>query len=824
MTPLLAAALLAPLAGTPAEAPSAGVPAAAGIAALPASVDLSGSADVQTLLVQRRAADGSLGAFVPGAAWVSSDDAVVRVEDGRAVPVGDGTATLTATAGGDTAGVAVTVRESAVPHVWSFRNHVQSVLTKRGCNQGACHGAAAGKGGFRLSLRGYDPETDFLAITRNSRGRRIVPADPARSLLLTKPTAAVPHKGGVRIEAGGGDYRVLAEWIAAGTPAPAAGDARIERLEILPDRVTLAAGDAQPTVVVAHFSDGRTEDVTGRARFTAADATVCGVDERGVVTVLGPGEGPVFASYLSENVVCTVVVPRPEASAPAGEYAAAPRANLVDELVLAKLDALNLPVSPRCDDATFLRRASLDVAGRLPTPAEVRSFLADDSPDKRARLVDELLASPEYVDLWTHKWSDLLLVSGDRLRPKAVNSFYRWIRYRVSSNAGWDDFARGVVTAQGSTFENGAANFYALHQDPETMAETTSAAFLGMSIACAKCHDHPLEKWTNDQYYAFANLFGRVRGKGWGGDFRNGEGDRTIFLADHGDLIQPRTGGPQPPTPLDGAPLDFDDPRDRREVLADWLTDRDNPYFARAIVNRVWAHYMGVGIVDAVDDLRLTNPPSNEELMDGLAEYLVANDYDLKRLMRLILASEAYQRSSLPEPGAEDDVRYYSHFLPRRMTAEVLLDAFSSATGVPTTFTRNERELPAGTRAVQLKDSAPDSYFLDTFGRAERLKTCSCERTEMPSMKQVLHVMNGGTLNEKLAADSGRVPAALQSGGSDREVVEEAYLATLSRFPTAEEAAAVGALLADAAGDRRRVVLEDLYWGLMSSREFLFQH
>ena len=811
---LLSAALLF----APAEATAP--PDASGLAALPATVSLTGSRDFQSLLLQTRRADGSLGAAVDGATWSSSDASVVRVEGGKAVPAGNGTARLTATADGKTAEVNVTVSEFDAPHVWSFRNHVQSVLTKRGCNAGACHGAAAGKGGFLLSLRGYDPDTDVLAITRGARGRRVVPADPARSLLLTKPTAAVPHKGGLRFEADSDDYRVLSEWIAAGAPPPVADDARLDRLEILPERVTLGEGDVQPTVVVAHFTDGRTEDVTRWAKFTAADATVATVSEDGVMKVVGPGEGPIVAWYLARNVVSTAVVPRAQ-SPVEGTYAGAGRANFIDELVLEKLDGLNLPPSPRCDDATFLRRASLDVAGRLPTPEEVRAFLANDAPDKRERLVDELLASPEYVDYWTHKWSDLLLVSGERLRPKAVDSFYGWIRDRVEENAGWDEFARGVVTAQGSTFDNGVANFFALHQDPESMAETTSAAFLGMSIACAKCHDHPLEKWTNDQYYAFANLFGRVRGKGWGGDFRNGDGNRTIFVADSGDLIQPRTGEAQHPAPLDGelVPVDFEG--DRRELLADWLTDPANPYFSRAIVNRVWENYLGVGIVDAVDDLRLTNPPSNPALLDALADYLVANDYDLKRLMRLILTSETYQRSSLPEPGAESDVRYYSHFLPRRLKAEALLDAFGDATGVPTSF---EGE-PAGTRAIQLKDSAVDSYFLDAFGRAERLKTCACERTEMPSMKQVLHVMNGGTLNEKLAAKNvGRIAAGLAAGDSDAGLIEEAYLASLARFPTAEERAAVAAVLAAAEGDEKRVALEDLYWGLLSSREFLFQH
>ena len=546
-------------------------------------------------------------------------------------------------------------------------------------------------------MRGYDPETDYFAITRAARGRRVVPNDPARSLLLTKPTTAVPHKGGLRFGADSDDYRALSEWLAAGAPAPAADDPRLDRLEILPERVTLGVGDVQPTVVIAHFTDGRTEDVTRWAKFTAADAAVATVSEDGVLSVVGPGEGPVVAWYLARNVVATAVVPRSESPAE-GTYAAASKANFIDELVLAKLDGLNLPPSARCDDATFLRRASLDVAGRLPTPDEVRAFLADDAPDRRERLVDALLASPGYVDNWTHKWSDLLLVSGERLRPKAVDSFHGWIRRRVEENAGWDEFARGVVTAQGSTFDNGAANFFALHQDPEAMAENTSAAFLGMSIACAKCHDHPLEKWTNDQYYAFANLFGRVRGKGWGGDFRNGDGNRTIFVADDGDLIQPRTGEARPPAPLDGDVVPADYAGDRRELLADWLTDPANPYFSRAIANRIWEHHLGVGVVDAVDDLRLTNPPSNPALLDALAEYLVANDYDLKRLMRLILTSETYQRSSVPEPGAEGDTRYYSHFLPRRLKAEVLLDAFSDATGVPTTFEQDGKE-PAGGRA-----------------------------------------------------------------------------------------------------------------------------
>ena len=830
MTPLLLAALLS----APAEAPAASPADAASIAVLPGEFTLTGPRAFRRVLVQNVTGRGVGGPVDAG--LTSGDESVVRVEDGVAYPAGNGTAVLRATAAdGRTAAAAVTVENFTEPAPWAFRNHVQSVLTKRGCNSGACHGALAGKGGFNLSLRGYDVGADYSAIVRHARGRRVVRHDPARSLLVLKPTARVAHKGGLRIEEGSPEWRVLTDWVAAGTPPPAEDDPRLARLEVLPSHAVLTPGTEQQLVVVAHFTDGHAEDVTRWAKYTAADATVCTVDDAGRVTVTGEGEGPVGAWYLANNVVATVTVPHTDAVPPAdllfpGEqgagspggdvWAAAPRANFIDGLVLSKLRSLNVPPSPPADDGEFLRRATLDATGRLPTPERVRAFLADDRPDRRARLVDELLASPAFVDYWANRWSDLLLVTGQRLRPKAVDAYSDWIREQVAANTPWDEFARRVVTASGSTYENGAANFFSLHQTPQDMAETTSAAFLGMSIGCAKCHDHPMEKWTNDQYFAFANLFGRVRGKGWGGDFRNGDGLRTVFAADDGDLIQPRTGLPQPPTPLDGTPLSVDDPRDRRAYLADWLTADENPHFAKAVVNRVWANYLGVGIVDPVDDLRLTNPPSNPELFDALAEYLVTNDYDLKRLMRLILTSETYRRSGDPLPGNADDTRFYSHRVAERLGAEVLLDALSDATGVPTDFA----DRPAGTRALQLRDAAVGSDFLDTFGRPERLQTCSCERSDMPSMSQALKLMNGDLLDGKLAAPGNRIAAGLAAGRSDGDLIDEAYLASLSRYPTGPEKARLSAVLAATPAGEKRAALEDLYWAVLTSREFLFQH
>ncbi|MCA9227479.1 MAG: DUF1553 domain-containing protein, partial [Planctomycetales bacterium] len=502
-------------------------------------------------------------------------------------------------------------------------------------------------------------------------------------------------------------------------------------------------------------------------------------------------------------------------------------------LVLEQLQRLNLPPSPPADDAAFLRRVYLDTIGVLPTPDETRGFLKDGGADKRDRVIDELLSRPEFVDYWTYKWSDVLMINGTLLRPEAVKAYYQWIRERVATNTPWDQFVREVVTAQGSSYENGATNFYALHQDPETMTENTCQAFLGLSIGCAKCHNHPLEKWTNDQYYAMANLFGRVRAKGWGGDSRNGDGLRTLYVASSGELIQPRTGKPQPPTPLDGQSIAFDAPGDRRQHLADWLTSPENPYFARSITNRVWANFFGVGLVESVDDMRVSNPASNEKLLSAAADYLVEHDFDLKELMRAILQSRTYQRGSEPLPGNADEKRFYARYYPRRLMAEVLLDAISQVTDVPSSFTlvvfpgadkRGTDFYPKGTRALQLYDSAVDSDFLKTFGRNQRRIVCECERSDEPSMVQVLHISNGDTINEKLKSKDSRVTQLLEANLSDDALLDEIYLSALTRFPTDSEKKQLLAELSQAAESERRMLVEDLFWAVLSSREFLFNH
>ena len=829
----LAAVLALPLA-------SAAVAADGELVLLPSEIHLSSPEARQMLVAQWRHDGQFLEQQREGVTLASSDEKVVRIEEGGAVPTGNGQAEISATFanGGETftAVAKVTVENFDKPFEWNFRNHVESVLSKQGCNGGACHGARAGQKGFRLTLFGFDVDADYSYLTRQAIGRRVVPSDPGRSLILTKPTGLLPHKGGVRLDPASLEYRVLAEWIASGTPGPRDDDPQIVSLEVLPKysslgRLEKAVGSEQQLVVLAKFSDGHVEDATRWAKYTSVNGTVASVDERGLVRITGPGEAAIKVWYLNYNAMAFITVPFPNQVSP--EVFAAARKenrNFIDELALDKLESLRLPPSPRCDDATFLRRAYLDTTGTLPTAEEAAAFLADTSADKRDRLIDHLLTRPEYVDYWTYKWSDLLLLTGERLRPKAIEAYYGWIRQSVADNKPWDVMVREIVTATGSTHENGAANFYALHQDPETMAETVAQAFMGLSINCAKCHNHPLEKWTNDQYYGMANMFSRVRAKGWGGDFRNGDGMRVVYSDTQGELVQPSRGVPQPPRPLDGEALPFEAEEDRRIALAAWLTSPENQYFTRSITNRVWANFFGVGLVEAVDDMRVTNPASNEKLLDAAAAYLVQNKYDLKQLMRAILQSSTYQRSSVPLAENSDDTRFYSRYYPKRLKAEVLLDAISQTTGIRSEFRAQGPDsnktpgppIPAQ-RALLLPDVFVDSHFLKTFGQPDRLITCECERSDEPSMPQVLHLYNGDTVNKKLQ-QPGSAAEKAAAEPSNEKVVAELYLAALSRYPTDEEKAKLLAVLAETAGDDRRQLVEDMYWSVLTSKEFLFNH
>jgi hypothetical protein len=789
---------------------------AADVQVLPPEVSLTGPEAYQQLLVFELDGREPIRDLTAATRFASSNAPVATVDaKGTVRAVGDGEATVIASHGSRQASVAVRVSRTKEPFDWSFRNHVIPLMTKVGCNSGACHGALAGKGGLKLSLRGYDPVADHFVLTRQALGRRVNRAEPARSLMLLKPTMALRHGGGQRIDVGSADYRVLGEWIAAGAPAPRESDVRIQRLELFPGAAVMRPSDRLQFVVRAWYSDGHAEDVTRWARFNSSEAVVTTVTADGQAQVVGHGESAITVAYSNLVASARIAAPFPGAVDP-GLLAAAGRNNYIDDLVLKKLAALHIPPSPRCTDAEFIRRAYLDAAGVLPTPEEVRQFLASRADDKRARLIDALLERPEFVDYWTYKWCDLFLVSTRKLPGPAVWAFYQYLRQNVAGNKPWDRLAHEILTARGNTLHNGAANYFVLHKDVTELNETTAITFLGMSLTCCRCHNHPLEKWTQDQYWSMANLFARVA-------LKNGDqaGEITVQDQPAGDVLHPRRGVPMPAAPLDAVPLPADSPLDRRQYLADWLIAPNNPYFARALVNRVWRNFMGRGLVEAEDDLRQTNPPTNEELLASLARDFIQRGYDVKALIRGIMNSATYQRSSTPLAGNAGDDRFYSHYLVRRLSAEVILDAYSQVTGVATTFPN----YPTGTRALQLPDAQVASPFLDVFGRPERVQTCSCERQQDSSIGQALHLNNGQTLNDKLRAKGSRVEQWLREKISDQESVRRIFALALAREPTATEMGKFKGLMTGAAPEQpanRREVLEDLFWAVLSGREFLF--
>jgi len=790
----------------------------------PSEIVLGSRSSSQRIVVQGFYPDGYSEEITAKAKLAVGDGKIAQVTSGVVAPLANGSTTVTATLGGLSASAPVSARNIDQTPKWSFRNHVIPVLTKTGCNLGACHGAAAGKNGFKLTLRGYDPEADYNVLTREAIGRRIAPQDPGRSLVLLKPALLIPHAGGRRFGVDSLEYKVLAEWISEGTTPPSAADRRIQQITVEPRALKLRPGSKQQLLVTAHFNDGYREDVTGWVRFESTNSGTAGVNERGLVELKGSGEAGITTMYLSKVDVATVAVPFPNKVREAA-FLNARKNNYVDALVLDKLRALNIEPSELASDSDFIRRTYLDSTGALPAAAETEEFLSSTAPDKRKALIDRLLSSETYVDYWTYKWSDLLLVTvgnadnpgGNKLTAPAVRSFHNWIRQSVAQNRPWNQMVREMYTATGSSRENGALNFYQLHKDPIRLTENTTVAFMGLRLTCARCHNHPLEKYTQVDYYKMANLFARVKQKA--GD---SAGEIVVYNADSGDIPHPRLNKPLPPAPLEAKEIPLD-AGGRRELLADWLTSPENKQFSRTIVNRVWANFMGRGLVDPVDDLRSTNPPSNAPLMDALVDDFVKHGYDLKHLASVIMNSAAYQRSWQTNATNLNDDRYYSHYLIKRLPAEVMLDAISQVTSVPTAF----EDFPLGTRALQLPDTATESYFLDAFGRPDRAATCDCERDPQPNLRQALHMINGDTINKKLAAAGSLTDMALKLGLSNERFIEHLYLSAFSRRPTGEERTAALKSLDEACGTNpqaRREALEDFTWAALTGKEFIFNH
>jgi hypothetical protein len=711
----------------------------------------------------------------------------------------------------------------------SFVNDVEPLFTRLGCNQGGCHGKSAGQNGFRLSLRGYAPERDYEWLTREAEGRRINTAVPEQSLLLLKPLGQASHGGGKLIQAGSPAYQVLLDWLRAGAPGLAKAEPEVRHLEIRPGNQILPPNQDVQLQVQADYSDGRQRDVTWLARFDSNDAGVAEVDAAGKVRVRRAGETAIRASFMGQVAVVVLTVPFDRPVKP--ESLARPN-NFIDECVNRKLLALRLEPSELSTDTEILRRAFLDTIGTLPTADEIRTFLAERRPDSRARLIDQLLDRPEFVDYWAEHLDDLFQNRKERDHDvrgtKGVRAFHEWLRRQVAANRPWDELARTVLTATGKTSDHPEIGYYIVtvgensDASQSEVVDSVAQAFLGTRIGCARCHNHPLERYTQDDYYHFAAYFSRIRLERQ--EPQQGPSQLKASAADPNQnkepvgVVQPRTGKFLLAQPLDRSRLVIAPGQDPRLALAAWMTNPKNEVFSGGMVNRLWQHFLGVGLVEPVDDLRASNPPSDPALWQALNREFVAHKFDLKHLMRLILNSRTYQLSSATRPGNETDRRFYSHYYARRLPAEVLLDALCQSTGVPEVFAG----YPVGLRAVQMPDPALKSYFLSLFGRSERVTACACERNGEVTMPQLLHLQNGDDVQRKIAAPEGRLARLLQAKTNDAQVIDELFLATLSRLPSPTERAAVAKELAGGGG--REIVFRDLFWALLNSKEFSFNH
>jgi hypothetical protein len=780
----------------------------------PAKVELGGPRDEQRLVVLGEYADGRRWDLTRSARYASSAATVATIDrQGILRPAADGEAEVTVEAGGQRAVVPVKVLHARAETPVGFTCEVVPILTKSGCNQGACHGAQHGRGGFKLSLLGFDPLFDYAQIVQSNEGRRVVVSDPERSILLQKPALVMEHGGGERLRAHGRDYNLLRQWLEDGAPEPTVKDPAVIGLEVWPAKRVVVPGEQQQIVVRAKWSDQRSTDVTALARYDSLNESVASVTSAGLVTALERGETHVMIRFGGQATVVQISLPYARLS----PYPELPRNNFVDDKLIAKWCDLGLTPSPLCSDEEFFRRIHLDAIGTLPAPADIKAFLADTGPDKRQKAIDRVLDRPEFVDFWVLKWGDLLRIDRDQLQDKGMWSFYNWLRASVRDNRPLDEFARDIITAEGSTYSEGPANYYRIGRTAEEWAETTAQVFLGVRLQCAKCHHHPFEKWSQEDYYGLAAFFARLGQKN-SQEFGIFGRETVIYLKTDGDSRHPRTGQVVKPHALD-APV-TDDPFDRRRKLAEWLTARDNGFFARNVVNRFWGYTMGRGLVEPIDDLRATNPPSNPELLDSLAKDFVEHKYSLKHLLRTIMSARAYQLSSAVLPGNKADVQniYYTRYSVKRLTAEQLADALDFATG-----TREKYQgLPLGTRAIQLPDTRVRSFLLDVFGRPPRQITCECERTAQPNIAQALHLMNGDFLNKKIGAAAGRIETLLQKKVPAAALIEELYLVTLGRPPRPEEQKKAEGWMAQAPTPKEGA--QDLLWVLLNSREFLFNH
>ncbi len=775
---------------------------------------LDGQDARQQLVVTGKFVTGQLRDLTSTVTYESAPAGIVSIEkSGLVIPLADGEATITAKTAQGLAGTlkAKVIHFGNDPLV-NFPNQIVPLFTKLSCNSGGCHGKASGQNGFKLSLLGFEPTEDYEHLVKEGRGRRLFPASPDKSLLLLKPIGEMPHGGGTRMEVDTHAYRLMRRWIKQGMPYGSDNDPTVARIEVFPAERTMGQNSEQQLLVIAHYTNGATEDVTGTVKFEPNNPELAEVSVTGLVKTLDlTGNVAIMARYQGQVGVFRAGIPLgvPVESTPEPK-------NFIDQYVFKMLKTLGVPPSALCDDATYLRRTTVDIAGRLPTPEETRQFLADTTPDKRDRWVDTLLASTDYADYFANKWNSILRNKRrNETHARGTRIFHDWIRDNLHANVPYDQMVRQLLTATGEMGQNPPVAWYREVKESNEQVEDTAQLFLGLRIQCARCHHHPFEKWSQQDYYGFSAFFSRMQRKP-GAQF--GE-ERIVFARGAASATNPKTQKPVPPTGLGAAPATLSTEDDPRQALVDWMTAADNKFFAPALVNRYWKHFFSRGLVDPEDDMRVTNPATNQELLDALAKHFIDQHFDLKNLVRTICTSQTYQLASTPNDYNANDKQNFSRYYPKRLPAEVLLDAIDQVTEAKTAF----GGIPQGVRAVQLPDSSFNSYFLTVFGRPESTSACECERSSEANLAQSLHLLNSSEVQGKLSNGSGlAAQLAADKQRSREDKVRDIYLRVYSREPLAEETSVAVQHLTKAKDER--LAFEDILWALINTKEFLFNH
>ncbi len=798
----------------------------------PAKVTLTGADDATQLVVTGTLADGRLVDLTPDATFAVTDGKLATVlAGGRVVPRANGSSEVVVTFGGQTARVPLGVKSLGENLPLNFTNQVVPIFTKLGCNSGGCHGKLAGQNGFRLSLLGFEPDLDFMTLVKEARGRRLFPANPDASLFLMKATGRAPHGGGKKMDPDSDEYKLVRRWIAAGMPWGDEKDPKVTKISVYPEHRVLSRQSKQQFAVYAHYTDGTVEDITRRAQYESNDSEIATVEERGLVRTLAmSGEAAVMARYQGMVAVFRATVPL-GVKTPEWSFA---EKTVVDRFTAKKWKELGLVPSELCSDEQFIRRVSIDITGSLPAPKDVLAFAADPDPAKRDKLVDKLLDSSEYAYYFANKWADILRVKRRQQSDRAPGTFafHEWIREQVANDTPYSDFARAIIASSGDERKSPPTVWYKEVEKAEQFVDDVSQVFLGQRLACANCHHHPYEKWSQDDYWGLAAFYGRVGRK----EVRVPSADpnrqdnrvQTIYIRTIGNVQNKRTQKPAEPKPLDAAPMTVSTDDDPRQKLVDWMVDTKNPFFAKTVANRYWAHFFGRGIVDPLDDMRITNPPSNPELLDALAKNLVDNKYSLKTLIKTICKSRTYQLSSAPNDFNKHDKQTYARYYPRRLQAEVLLDALCQVTDSPSRFNGLPADKNAPNRAIMLPDESFQSYFLDVNGRPQRISACECERVSEANLAAVLHMLNSDEVEGKIKRDGGRVDALTRADDkrSDEEKVADLFLWAFARKPTKDDLAGavehIKKLEAKSGPAGKKIAYGNILWALVNTKEFWF--